>query len=106
MEIPASIRLIRSSYFTDGGTTVLHAVTKTGGACRFCLTQRFFEPPLAGRLPINEQVVNVRSKEDRRILNLLQNAPVELVRPNPTESSKPPIAKDALILSDDIREVL
>jgi len=106
VQIPSKITLVESSFWLDGGSVTLHAVTESGEKCRVHLCQRCFPGSDAGRLYFNGERVEVRSDDERGIVALLRAAPIVLKREPRAPSSEPPISKNAMILSEDIKEVL
>jgi hypothetical protein len=106
VQIPSKITLVESSFWLDGGSVTLHALTEAGEPCRVHLSQRCFPDSGAGRLFFNEELVDVRSDNESRIIALLREASIQLKREQPAPSNELPISKNAMILSDDIKEVL
>ena len=104
MLIPSKLTLVESSFWLDGGSITLHAVTDSGEKCRVHLCQRSLAATGAGWLYFNEERVEVRSDEETKIVELLRAAPIELKREERPSSSEPPISKNAMILSEDIKE--
>lgn len=106
MQIPQSITLSASAYRLDGGTMTLHAVTEAGTKCTIQLNQRVFDSYAdPGRLYFNEEPVEVRSDTETQIINLLRTASIAAIK----RQAGPPenrISKNALILGDDIKEVM
>jgi hypothetical protein len=108
MQLPTQITIVNSCFFLDGGTVILHAITTDGAKCEIQLNQRVFAEFYAnpGRLYFNQELVEVRSADESRIVQLLKDATVKATVREPTPTDNPPISKNALILGDDIREVL
>jgi len=105
VQIPNEITLVESSYWLDGGSITLHGVTESGSECRIHLTQRCFpNSGNEGRLYFNDELVDVRCNDELRIVELLRSAPIATKHREPTSSDEPPISKNALILSEDIRD--
>jgi len=106
LDIPAQITIVDSSFFLDGGTVALHAITDDGLKCSIQLNQRVFSDFYAdpGRLFFNGERIDVRSDKESQIVRLLKTASIESVIKEPPPNSSPPISKNALILGDDIRQ--
>jgi hypothetical protein len=107
MQLPAHITIINSSFMLDGGTVVLHAITNDGAECSIRLNQHAFTEFYAnpGRLYFNEELVEVRFADELRIVQLLKSADIK-APVNELSPTNLPVAKKALHLGSDIRQVL
>ena len=107
MSLPSSLVITDKAYFLDGGTIILFAISDEGASHRICLAQRLFRTtPGAGCLYFDDDRVPTRSELERKVIGLLKDAQIFYTPRQPEPSDEPPISKDALILSDDIRQVL
>lgn len=105
MHLPNSITITDSAYLLDGGTTTLQGRTNAGEDFSVQLNQRVFDSYAnPGRLSFNGKLVDVRSDEESQILQLLRNAAIEMPENEPQPENQ--ISKNALILGDDIKQVL
>ncbi|MCA8992888.1 MAG: hypothetical protein KDA88_12945 [Planctomycetaceae bacterium] len=106
MNIPQSITLTEAEFWFDGGTISLHAVTETGDECRIRLNQRMFDTYAnPGRLCFNDRPVDIRSKAESEIVDLLKLASV-VPREAPQKLTDERISPNAIILGDDIKDVV
>ena len=87
---------------------MLCAIADDGEEHSIRLNQRVFSDfyPNPGCLYFNDERVDVRSEEESRIVQVLKTASIESAIPESLQSRNAPISKDALILSDDIRQFL
>lgn len=111
MKIPSQINIVESSFFLDGGTVILNAVADDGAKHSIRLNQRAFAPQFGfnsnpGRLYFDDELVEVRSDHEAQIVQLLKDALVTFSPSEREPSINPPMSKNALILGDDIRQVL
>ena len=106
MKFPKAITVIDASYLLDGGTMTLYALTDSGLKCQIRLNQRAFDSyPDPGRLYFNDQLIDIRSDDESTILELLKTASI-ISKDRLSSPSENRISKKALILGDDIKEVL
>jgi hypothetical protein len=111
VKIPSQINIVDSSFFLDGGTLILQTVAGDGANHAIRLNQRIFAPQLGfnanpGRLYFDDELVEVRSDIEAQIVQLLKDALVIIFPEECSSGNNPPMSKNALILGDDIRQVL
>ena len=83
-----SMTLVCWSFTLDGGTTTLYAVTDDGHRCEIRLNQHALagdyplnEGHAPGRLLFNDSPVGVRSEQEARLLDLLNDSAFALIKP-------------------------
>ena len=104
MNLPASITINSTSYFTDGGTMTLHVQSNEGTTQRVTLTQRAFrDMPGFGRLYFDAEAVPVRSDAECELLGLLKTADIDYASRVFPESTERPKSKDSLVFGDDLK---
>ncbi|MCM2372194.1 hypothetical protein [Aporhodopirellula aestuarii] len=82
LENANKITLVYSSILLDGGTTTLYAIADSGQRCSVRLNQHVIETSAdPARLFFNDELVEVRSEEERRILDLLKEADIHPLTP-------------------------
>jgi hypothetical protein len=76
-----TLTLVFASYYLDGGTTEIYAITDTGRRCSIRLNQHMLlgEYELGtvdspGRLCFNDQLIAVRSPAEKQLIELLRSA--------------------------------
>ncbi|HEX8911751.1 MAG TPA: hypothetical protein VF796_05285 [Humisphaera sp.] len=113
MDLPRRLTLTASQYYLDGGTTVLSGVDEAGRPRAVVLGQRVFPDSRAefqvatpGRLHLDDTLVPIRSELESALLDLLRRADVRYEAPPEDDAVGPPISPNALILGQDIRDVL
>jgi hypothetical protein len=112
VKLPQRLTLHNVAFALDGGTTYLSASDEAGRGHTVMLVQHSRPEPspyfdaLPGRLYFDGQLVPMRSEWEAGILSLLRSAEVRYGRPLPQESNAIPLSPNALIIGDDIREVL
>lgn len=106
MQLPESLTLTNTAYWLDGGTMTILGHTETGDKCQIRLNQKVFDSySHPGRLFFDKTLIEVRSNVEAVIIELLRSAAIQVSEPEPV-ASKNQISKNALILSDDIKEVI
>jgi len=112
MVLPASLTVHNCAYALDGGTTVLQATDEAGRERGVMLVQHAFPQPspslgaLPGRLYFDGELVPMRSDLETRVLALLRAAEVRYSGPLPDQCESLQLSPNALILGEDIRQVL
>ena len=112
MVLPARLTVHDCDYALDGGTTVLRATDEAGRAHDVMLVQHAFpqsSPSLGaipGRLYFDDELVPMRSDVEAGVLALLRAAGVRYSGPLPEHGERIQPSPNALILGDDIRQVL
>jgi|SRR5579862_2421141 len=112
MEIPARITVHDAAYLLDGGTTVLQATDEAGREHRVMLVQHALPGPsqslgaVPGRLYFDGELVPMRSDLEAGLLALLRAAEVRYSAPAPDNGERIHLSPNALILGEDIRQVL
>ncbi|MEM7316609.1 MAG: hypothetical protein AAF497_26045, partial [Planctomycetota bacterium] len=94
MKLPARITLTDWGYALDGGSITLEAVTETGERCSIRLNQRVFDSyENPGRLLFDNELVEVRSSEEQRIVELLAAAEITPDEGGEGDSDATPISE-------------
>jgi hypothetical protein len=110
--LPETLTVHNCAYALDGGTTVLQATDEAGCERFVMLVQHSFPQPspslgaLPGRLYFDGELVPMRSHLEARLLELLQAAEVRYSGPPGHQGESIQLSPNALILSEDIRQVL
>lgn len=81
MNIPDSATIINILLTLDGGSMNLVAASPTREQFRIQLKQRMQQAPDAGRLFFNDEMIDVRSADEDKIIQLLKNASIALEYP-------------------------
>lgn len=112
MELPARLVVHNSAYALDGGTTVLRATDEAGREHGVMLVQHAFPQPspslgaTPGRLYFDGELAPVRSDLEAGVLALLRAAEVRYSEGGPEHGERIQLSPNALILGEDIRQVL
>jgi hypothetical protein len=112
MMLPARFTVHSFDYLLDGGTTVLRATDETARERAVMLVQHAFPRPspslgaLPGRLYFDNELILIRSDLEARVLSLLRKAEVRYSGPLPEQGERLQLSPNALILGEDIRQVL
>jgi len=77
LELPKAITITRSSAYSDGGSEDLIGTMDDGGQFQIHLHQWMFEDAYRGRLLFNRELVEFRSSDEARIVDLIRNASFE-----------------------------
>lgn len=95
-----------SGYILDGGTMVLSVKTDSNEECLIVLKQHTIESaPDAGRLFFNGKKIEVRSKDEMRIVDLLKAALLERTEsPDIPQTDKSPI--NTVIIDEETDEAI
>jgi len=110
--LPTTLTVHNSAYALDGGTTVLQAIDEAERQHGVMLVQHAFPEPepslgrVPGRLYFDGELVPMRSHLETHLLALLRAAEVRYSGPIPNEGERVQLSPNALILSEDIRQVL
>lgn len=101
-----AVTVVSSAYTLDGGTTTLFLVTESGQKCIVRLNQHQFphtQDP--GRLFFNDEIVDVRSPEEAKIIALLQAAEFDSVAHGSVTHSEDISGRNAAVVSEmDVTE--
>jgi hypothetical protein len=112
MVLPVKLTVHNSAYALDGGTTVLQAIDEAGRNRAVMLVQHAFPQPspslgvLPGRLYLDSELIPIRSDLEAGVLALLRAAEVRYSGPCPDPGEGIQLSPNALILGEDIRQVL
>lgn len=112
MVLPTRLTVHKFAYTLDGGTTVFEATDEVGREHAVMLVQHAFPQPspslgaTPGRLYFDGEQVPMRSELEAGVLALLRNAEIRYSGPLPEHGERIQLATNALILSEDIRQVL
>lgn len=111
MAFPHRLTIYNSAYALDGGTMVLQATDEAGRERVVMLVQHASLQPmtldaLPGRLYFDGELVPMRSDLENRVLALLCAAEVRYSGPFPDQDESIQLSPNALILDEDIRQVL
>lgn len=115
MVLPKRLTIHGSAYFLDGGTTILQATDDEGREHSIMLVQHAFAHAglslnaIPGRLYFDDRLIPMRSELEAQVVQLLRTAEVRYVAPVGSESNqdlRTQLSPKALILGDDIRQVL
>jgi|GEM_PF-1382022 len=112
MALPGRLTIHDSAYALDGGTTFLDATDETGRKHSVALIQHAFPQPdpsldeVPGRLYFDDELVPMRSELETQVLALLRKADVRFSDSHADEGESTRISPNALILGDEIRQVL
>jgi hypothetical protein len=102
-------------YFLDGGTTILRATDDAGREHGIVLVQHAFpqagpsQDAIPGRLYFDGELISIRSELEAQVVRLLRTAEVRYIKaaePEPDQGERIQLSPNALILGDDIRQVL
>lgn len=102
-------------YFLDGGTTILRATDEAGRGHGIVLAQHAFpqagpcRDAIPGRLYFDGELISIRSELEAEVVRLLRTAEVRYIKaaePEPDQGEPIQPSPNALILGDDIRQVL
>jgi hypothetical protein len=111
MMLPAKLTIHDSAYALDGGSTLLHAADEAAREHEVMLVQHALPDPdaalgIPGRLYFDDELVPIRSDLEVRVLGLLRAAEIRPSHSPPDQSERIPLSPNALILGDDLRQVL
>jgi hypothetical protein len=96
-----AVTVVSSSYALDGGTTTLFLVTDTRQKCIVRLNQHQMDPfKDPGRLFFNDQMIDVRSPEEAKIIALLQAAEFDSVVSASVTHGKDISGRDGAVVSE------
>ena len=111
MNFPTKFLLYDSAYFLDGGTTQLFFIDEQNKEHLVLLRQHAFvsyrkscPEDLPGRLYFNENLIEIRSPEEKSLLTLLKSADLQYKREVGSSSERNPFPSN--VNSDDIKEIL
>lgn len=74
MDLPDTVTILETFLFLDGGSRELLVADGVGQEHSIHLSQWMFDRPGRGRLYFDRQLVDMRSEEERRIVELIQSA--------------------------------
>jgi hypothetical protein len=112
MVLPTRLTVYSFAYALDGGTTVLRATDEAGREHGLTLVQHAFPQPspslgaIPGRLYFDDELVPMRSDVETAVLVLLRGAEVRYSGLVPEHGERIQLSPNALVLGDDIRQVL
>lgn len=111
MTLPKHLVLGGSSYGLDGGTMRLECTDETGQAHTVMLVQTLFPGGntfgIPGRLYFDDELIPLRAGAESQLLDLLRSAEVRYTpRPAETTGERIKLSPNALVLGDDIKQVL
>lgn len=112
MTLPERLTLHNAAFSLDGGTTCLMGADPAGHEHAVALIQHAFPEgspswdSIPGRLYFDDVLVPLRSEQEAAVLALLKSAEVRYAVRAPLPGESISLSPNALILGDDIREVL
>jgi ribosomal protein L7/L12 len=113
--LPKRLTIHGSGYYLDGGTTILQGTDDEGREHSIMLVQHAFPQAglslnaIPGRLYFDGRLISMRSELEAQVVQLLRTAEVRYVEPVGSEfvqDLRTQLSPKALILGDDIRQVL
>jgi hypothetical protein len=109
MKLPETLEITNSCYLLDGGTTALTCVDEDGEKHNVLLAQHAFRDGAIGwepgRLYFDDEIIDVRSAEETRIVSLLENATI-CYRDRPVEGEVIELSENRLFLAKDVEEMM
>jgi hypothetical protein len=109
MKLPETLEITNGCYLLDGGTTSLTCVDEDGEEHSVLLAQHAFRDEAIGwepgRLYFDNVIIDVRSADETRIVNLLQNA-IICYRNGPLEGKVIELSENRLFLANEVEEMM
>lgn len=109
MKLPETLEITSSCYLLDGGTTSLTCVDENGEEHNVLLAQHAFRDGAIGwepgRLYFDDEIIDVRSSEETRIVCLLENARI-CFRDIPVEGEVIELSENRLFLAKEVEEMM
>lgn len=85
MQLPKALEIAGSQYYLDGGTTFLYCIDEEGKGHVVVLVQHVFHEETEGwqpgRLYFDDEIIEVRSKEEKHIIFLLEHSSIHYQNP-------------------------
>jgi hypothetical protein len=112
MTLPKRLTIYNCALTLDGGTISLQATDEAGLGHEVVLVQHAFPrasrspDAIPGRLYFDGDLIPMRSAAEAEVLNLLRAADIRYQSALPESGERTQLSPNALILGDDIREVL